>query len=463
MTDPVFALQADYNANVSPLSTEMAVVLSVSCSAGGGVVGDSSVVIVIDHSPSMAGEKFVAARRAAVAAVETLREDARFAVLAGGEIAVPIYPRTDELSPADAESKAEAMAAIEAMPLGSLTYTGRWLRKAAEVLDTRPGTLGHIILLTDGQTNQEPAPYRRDLAQCRGRFTCDAVGIGVDWSPTQLGELTEAFHGARHFIGDLGDLPGHFEKLSHNSVHRAVESAELRVTTPTAVRLSRVRQMIPNQLDLDAAHSESNRTWTVRLGPWSEETREYLLNFQYPKGTAGARSRLASVAVSSGGERSEAVNVMREVTGDYQFTQLPDSVAYYTAQATIKEETDRATAALERGDAETAQEHYQNAYRTAESHGIGETVAKMGKVVSIDRRTRTVQLDDPEREDAYTFTVDVDTPPPHPGGAGGSRDGSGPAPAPSPRSADDGRADDDRASDGRAADSRTSDGRASGD
>ncbi|GAA1680694.1 VWA domain-containing protein [Glycomyces endophyticus] len=397
MTDATaFTLTVDQNKFVPPGTAEMAAVLSVECQTGGTAAAEVAEVIVIDRSPSMGGPKLEEAKRAAKAAVEALREDAHFAIVAGGHDASQLYPGNGRLATAIPKHRRAAALAIDRMQLGNLTYTGVWLRCAADLLATRPGAIGHVLLLTDGMVNQDAHSYGADLDYCEGRFACDAVGIGVDWDPDQLKQIADRFHGTRAFIEDLADLTDHFTEVCGKAMGRAYGEVAILVKTPADVSVASLRQVYPTLQDLGGHRRDlDGRSALFSLAAWGTETREYMLEVAAPAWRVGEEIRAAQVLVvqGAGSEVLARANVLMCWTDDPVLnTEVNAKVAVHTGQVRLAEHVRTGLAALRAGDPPTATRHLATARTLAEEAGNRATARLIERIIDFDPGTGTARL-----------------------------------------------------------------------
>jgi hypothetical protein len=161
----------------------------------------SAEIIIIDCSGSMRSPrtKIEQARAATAAAVDVIRDGVAFAVIAGTEKAMPIFPLDYGLAIADDQTRYLAKQAVSGvLPRGG-TAIGQWLRLASTMFGTHPAELRHAILLTDGQNAHEtPEQPGEAIALCEGVFSCDCRGVGTDWEVSELPDLLRAARHRRH-------------------------------------------------------------------------------------------------------------------------------------------------------------------------------------------------------------------------------------------------------------------------
>lgn len=135
-----------------------------------GQAPDAAVVLMVDCSGSMdyPPTKMRNARDATAAAIDTLRDGTRFAVVAGTHVAKDVYPGNGQLATADPVTKAQAKEALRRLSAGGGTAIGTWLRLADRLLGAAEVDIRHGILLTDGRNEHEsPEDLRAALDSCR--------------------------------------------------------------------------------------------------------------------------------------------------------------------------------------------------------------------------------------------------------------------------------------------------------
>jgi hypothetical protein len=134
------------------------------------------LVFVLDTSGSMSGGRILAAKRELCTAIASLPEGTYFNVLA---FDIGVWPWSDQLVPASANNKAEAMGWVQLRPLGSQTASYNAL-EAAFRFDAES-----IYFLTDGQPAggaiDNPVQIIEVLSRLNQtrRLTINSIGIGV--------------------------------------------------------------------------------------------------------------------------------------------------------------------------------------------------------------------------------------------------------------------------------------------
>lgn len=153
-----------------------------------------ALVLVVDRSGSMRGEKMEMARSAARAAVELLGPRDYAGVVAFDHEAFWV---ADLQSTANRQAIIERIARIEA---GGGTNIAPGLQMALDALRPNPAKIKHVILLTDGIS--VPGPFYEITTQMAAeRMTVSAVAVGAD-SDTQLLQQIAHWGGGRYYFTD---------------------------------------------------------------------------------------------------------------------------------------------------------------------------------------------------------------------------------------------------------------------
>ncbi|MBX7257428.1 MAG: VWA domain-containing protein [Candidatus Hydrogenedentes bacterium] len=164
-----------------------------------------AMMLVIDHSGSMGGEKMELAKEAAIAATELLGP--RDAV---GVIAFDSEPTwvVDLQAGQNQQSVIQAISTIEAAG-GTSIYPA--MVEAHAALSHVPTQFKHVILLTDGIS--EPGDFQGIVSQMQGdRITVSTVAVGEGADTVLLQDLANLGKGRYYFTADPYDIPQIFSK-----------------------------------------------------------------------------------------------------------------------------------------------------------------------------------------------------------------------------------------------------------
>ena len=368
---------------------EMNAILTVSAERpGGGRALQSSlgaVVIVIDVSGSMEGQKLTQAQAATNAAIETIREGWRFAIVAGNEHATQVFPARG-LVPATSRTRRQAASAAARLKAEGGTAIGEWISLTGHLLVTADG-VRHAVLLTDGADEHETAQaLEAALTSARGVFQCDCRGVGTDWSVAQLRKVSDTLLGTVDIVANPNDLVSDFRDMMTSAMKRAHSDVRVRVRTPRHCELLFFRQVSPELRDLRAVQTGVDGT-TVEypIGVWAAESRDYHLAVRAPTHDVGDELLVARVAVVVDGVEA-ATCAVRAVWTDEEAlpTRINRRVAHFTGQQAIADAIQEGLDARRDGDGLTATSKFGLAARLVAASGHADTAALLEKVVDVE-------------------------------------------------------------------------------
>ncbi len=192
-----------------------------------------ALVLVIDRSSSMAGEKLRVAKRAALAAVRGLSKHDDVGVVVfdtGAEWAVPLQR---------AENRKQIESRIRQISLGGGTDVHAGMLKAAQVLKNHDGGTRHVILLSDGQTAGPPCQQLATQMD-RDRITVSTVAVGAGADRALLMDIAKRAKGRFYPVDDPRMLPQIFVKEA-----RTVRRSLIREGTFTPAITDPTSELVP--------------------------------------------------------------------------------------------------------------------------------------------------------------------------------------------------------------------------
>ncbi len=363
------------------------------------VVGTTQAaeVIIIDTSTSMATERISEARKAAQAAIDTLRDGVHFAIIAGTTKATMVYPSRKEMATMTAQTRDAAKQAVSRLIADGGTAIGSWLRLAADLFTPYAGAIRHAILLTDGHNQHETAAQLdAALAYCQGRFVCDCRGVGTGWEVAEMRKVASVLLGSVQDIPDAKDLEADFRAMAQQAMGKAVADVTLRVWTPQAAKLKFVKQVSPTLEDLTGRRAEAGpQAGDYPTGAWGRESREYHICVEVPPGTIGQEMRAGWVKLvqPDSGMQLAAGNILAQWSDDpAQSTRINPRVAHYTGQAELADLIQGGLQAHKDGDFATATARLGRARTIAEESGNEGTAKLLDRVIDYDAATGTARL-----------------------------------------------------------------------
>lgn len=247
----------------------------------------TDLVVVLDRSGSMTGEKIRDARAAVHELIAKLDAEDRFALVAFSSSAEPAIP----LAHATPNAVADWRARVDALAAGGGTYMAPALDLAFRTVDgaRAAGRTPRVILISDGLA-AEPHPTLRSLASraAVGEYTLSAVGVGSDFDQELMALLADAGTGNYYYLEHASSLAGVFSD--------EFETARHTVATGLAVRI----RPGPDVSVIDAAGYPLERAGDGALfrpgSLFAGQERRVWVTLRVPNGTEGEHA-LGSVAL----------------------------------------------------------------------------------------------------------------------------------------------------------------------
>jgi hypothetical protein len=361
--------------------------------------GRRAEVIIVDCSGSMdyPHAKIVQARAATAAALDVVHDGVAFAVIAGTEVARPVYPQDGSLAIASPQTRAMAQQVVANLRPGGGTAMGTWLRLARQMLTSSQADLRHAILLTDGKNEHEtPEALTSAIDASDGVFSCDCRGVGTDWQVAELRRISTALLGTVDIVPDPAGLTADFESMMQAAMGKAVADVALRVWTPQSAETKFVKQVSPTVEDLTGRRTASGpQAGDYPTGAWGGgESRDYHVCVMVNAAAVGQEMLAARVSLVVGGQVNGQGLVRAVWTDDEALsTRINRNVAHYTGQAELAQAIQDGLEARKQGDEEMATAKLGRAVKLAEQSGNEDTARLLAKVVDVvDAATGTVRL-----------------------------------------------------------------------
>ncbi|MGW5749119.1 VWA domain-containing protein [Amycolatopsis sp. NPDC003861] len=417
MPDPSFTLQLSQNKYLAPSDDRMDVVLTVRVGeAGVPAAGPPATaeLLLVDCSSSMdwPPTKIEAARHACRAAVGSLRDGVLFGVVECTGRARLVYPAEPPLAVADERTRHEAKAAASELIAGGGTAMSTWLDLARDLFAKTPAAIRHAVLLTDGKNESDRAgALEAALDRSKGRFACDARGIGDDWEPRDLQRIASVLRGSADAVLEDAELAGDFRRLVERAMGRTVPDVRLRLTTMPYSRLRFVKQVFPTEVELTAqCHPQEGNAIELPTGAWGDELREYHVCLDVETGelTRYEDRLLGTVTLLAGADQAvgEQQAVVGYLTDDLALSSVPDdNVARVTGQAELGRAVRAGWDAFEREDRVVAAREWGTAVRLATELGNAEILKRLGRLIDL-RDDGTVAIKDGVRpRDGFSLVL----------------------------------------------------------
>lgn len=397
VSDSTFQLECYHNEYLPEGGRDVDAIITVTGAGATHVPAadtQAAEVIIIDVSGSMNGDRIREARRATAAAIEHIRDEVRFAILAGNQDARPVYPRSG-FAIATSATRKQAIDQLLRLKAGGGTAIGRWVRAAAELLASQPG-VRHAILLTDGRNESEaPEELQRALDDATGVFQCDCRGVGANWEVAELRRIATALLGTVDIVADPKHLADDFEAMMRQAMGKSLADVAVRVWAPRGAEVAFFTQVAPEILDLTASRVPvDERSGDYPTGAWGGESRDYHLGVRVRPGAIGDEMLAARVSVIVDGQASGQTLVRAVWTDETALsTRINGQVAHYTGQQELAEAIQDGLDARRSGDEDTAVVKLGRAVQLAAEADNQDMVDMLAKVVDVeDASTGRVRL-----------------------------------------------------------------------
>ncbi len=158
------------------------------------------MVIVIDRSGSMNGEKLMMAKRAAIGAVNLLSVEDQIGVIAFNAIPDWVVPMRA------ADNRSAIARNVSTITCGGGTNLYPALEEAYQALLVLGTNLRHVIVLTDGQSI--PGEFAKLADECgRSGITISTIAVGADADRLLLEKIAHLSHGRSYVAQSARPLP----------------------------------------------------------------------------------------------------------------------------------------------------------------------------------------------------------------------------------------------------------------
>lgn len=375
--------------------------VAVSEAGAAGSDGAAGEIIIIDCSGSMGQRSMLAARHAAMVALDNILDGTYFAIVSGNHRAYLAYPIVQsgpgmvEMTPL---TRRDAKTAISRLVSNGGTAIGSWLSLAEALFASMGGLLSqrHALLLTDGADEHE-TPQQLDAAirSCQGKFQCDCRGVGTYWVVSEVRKISQALMGSLDIIPDPSKMSEVFANIMQTAMSRGVSKADLRVWVPQGAQLLFVRQVSPTVEDI-TNHGRRINPLTMQFptGAWGDEERDYHVSVRLPAKSLGQEQLAARVQLVVADQvRTQGLVKAVWSEDDSLTARINEEVAHYTGQTELAAAIQEGLAARHAGDLSTATSRLGRAVQLAEASGNSEATTKLRKVVDVvDIASGTVRL-----------------------------------------------------------------------
>jgi Mg-chelatase subunit ChlD len=394
-----FKIENYYNPHLSLGASRLDSIVTITAEGEAEVQNNvkRAIIFVLDVSGSMdMYGKMDMAKLAVRKSIDLLDENSMFAIITFSYDARVLSP----LQIANHQNKEIAHNAVKRLRASGGTQMSSGLYEVLQMIRGLRDTMIHVQFVTDGQ-NDTADHYRLEeaLSQSEGKFQCDCWGIGTDWEPEELRNISNRLLGVADAVPDPERLEETFRVALNSAMSKGIGDVRLRIQSPKSVKIVTMKQVSPEIVDLSKlAKRVDDKNIDIPLGAWGNETREYQIAFELQPQGDGEEMMAARPKVVYVLDGQEAVvdgdRIVAAWSSDVSVTsRINEQVAHYTGQAELAKSIKEGLEAKSRGDVDSATVLLGKAAKIAVETGNEEVTARLKKVVDIvDADHGTVRL-----------------------------------------------------------------------
>jgi len=249
-----------------------------------------NVAIVLDRSGSMQGEKLVEAKRAAMMALDRLRDDDIVSIVTYESTVHVLVPAT-KLS-----DRATIRAAIQRISAGGSTALFAGVSKGAAELRKflDHNRVNRVILLSDGLANVGPGSPGQlgDLGASLAAegISVTTIGLGLQYNEDLMTRLAFKSDGNHFFVEDARDLELAWATEFGDVLSVVAQDVSIRIRFPQGIRPVRVLGR-EAQIEGQVLQAKLNHVFV-------DQTKYLLVELEVPPGKVGQVTEIAKVEAS---------------------------------------------------------------------------------------------------------------------------------------------------------------------
>lgn len=289
--------------------------LTVTADAAGDVARERaplSLVVVLDTSGSMSGEKMDQAKSSVISLIRDMRDD--------DEIALVRYSHASDLVQPLARVGAIREALIgkvqEIKADGGTNIPPALAHGLRSLEEAGKGRVRRVVLVSDGLDNTRALAEATARQSSEKGVTISSLGIGLDFDEGYMSAVARAGHGNFAFVKDGAALATFLQRELKETATTTIDRASVRLTLPAGVRFVRA-------IGADARPVEDGTALELSMGAlFAGDTRRVVVELSTSLGEAGEIRGIGGSAswTRVGGEAAEASikTLALEATRDQQ-------------------------------------------------------------------------------------------------------------------------------------------------
>jgi len=194
-----------------------------------------SLVVVLDTSGSMEGEKIEEAKASVVKLIRRMNDADELAVIRYSDDATTVVP-LGKVS----DVRARAIARVQELTADGGTAIPRGLEKGlAQLGESNRDRVRRVILVSDGLDSTRAQAERIATNSFEHGIVISSLGIGLDFDERYMSSVAQRGHGNFGFVKDAPALATFLERELEETAKTVVENATVRVTLPAGVTFRR--------------------------------------------------------------------------------------------------------------------------------------------------------------------------------------------------------------------------------
>jgi Ca-activated chloride channel family protein len=343
----------------------------------------TDLVVILDRSGSMEGDKIVFARRAIGELLTQLGSDDRFALVTYSDDAAVTVPLAYA---GDGEVITRWARTVESIPADGYTNMSRGMDLGFDLVERNRvgGRAARVVMISDGLPNlgdsSEEGLLRRAARAPRGEYVMTAVGVGADFNEHLMTKLADAGTGNYHYLADGSNLSRVFADELTTGRSTVASNVEVRVRPMEGVDVLDIAGY-PLERTADGSlvfrpgtmfAGQERRVWvTMRVCPSHEGTvslMRWSASWSADEGRGGAESSEPLAVAAVRDETRYWSSVDKEAWGRAQTTEGWNAVKAKVSESVKAGRKDEAKATLESYRASTADANVHVAAPSVTAH-----------------------------------------------------------------------------------------------
>jgi Ca-activated chloride channel family protein len=291
---------------------------------------------VLDHSGSMAGSKLSALKAAVKLALDQFNPSDVVAVVEFDD-SVHVIAASQQATP---QNIADIKRKVDRMSDAGGTLIGQGMRAGMGELRKQlsPDRVNRMLLLTDGQTNNDEAECVNQAKSAGGvGVAVAAYGLGEDWNQKLLEDIAGSSAGSADFIQRAEDIAKEFSAALRAAQGEVVKNAQLLLRVVKGV-MPRTAWRLTPQIQKLSHRALSDRDVTVPIGALdAAQGASVLIELMLPARAAGVyRMAQADLSYDVPGlklsDQHVVTDLMLTFTNDARLAEMQDPVVADTVK-----------------------------------------------------------------------------------------------------------------------------------